>query len=153
MIFPLVKLRTRHVPGDGVFNGLGPPSAKPGATLWMLPFRADEEAGATSDGISMRPRRRCQPTPRTGQQRNRQRRSRRAGNPAAAKRPSSGAKKSTSSKRTLIAPKGDKRYVRRNAKGQFKDVVDVGRSLAADRRSKSKTTAKPGQGDRGDVQR
>ncbi|MBA2270451.1 MAG: hypothetical protein H0W20_07630 [Chthoniobacterales bacterium] len=53
----------------------------------------------------------------------------------------------------MIAPKGDKRYVRRNAKGQFKDVDDVGRSLAADRRSKSKTKAKPGQGDRGDVQR
>jgi hypothetical protein len=28
--------------------------------------------------------------------------------------------------------------------------VDVGRSLAADRRSRSKTVAKPGQGDRGD---
>ncbi len=57
-----------------------------------------------------------------------------------------------SGERETIAPKGDKRYVRRDAKGQFKDVVDVGRSLAADRRSKSKTKAKPGQGDRGDVQ-
>lgn len=66
----------------------------------------------------------------------------------------SGAKKSTTSKRTLIEPhKGDKRYVRRNAKGQFKDEVNVGRSLAADRRSKSKTEAKPGQGDRGDIAR
>jgi hypothetical protein len=36
---------------------------------------------------------------------------------------------SKTSKRTLIEPhKGDKRYVRRNKKGQFKDVVDVGRS-------------------------
>jgi hypothetical protein len=66
----------------------------------------------------------------------------------------SGAKKSASTKRTLIEPhKGDKRYVRRDAKGQFKDVVDVGRSLAADRRSKSKTKVKSGQGDRGDVAR
>ena len=66
----------------------------------------------------------------------------------------SGAQKSTTSKRTLIEPNpGDKRYVRRDVKGQFKDVVDVGRSLATDRRSKSKTKVKKGQGDRGDVAR
>lgn len=54
-------------------------------------------------------------------------------------------------KRELIEPhKGDKRYVRRNKKGEFKEVVDVGRSLAADRRSKSKTIVKAGQGDKGD---
>jgi hypothetical protein len=59
--------------------------------------------------------------------------------------------RSKTSKRTLIEPTpGDKRYVRRNKKGEFDKVVDVGRSLAADRRSKSKTKAKPGQGDRGD---
>jgi len=58
---------------------------------------------------------------------------------------------SKTSKRTLIEPTpGDKRYVRRNKKGEFNKVVDVGRSLAADRRSKSKTKAKPGQGDKGD---
>ena len=35
-------------------------------------------------------------------------------------------------KRELIEPhKGDKRYVRRNKKGEFKEVVDVGRSLSA----------------------
>lgn len=57
-------------------------------------------------------------------------------------------------KRELIEPhKGDKRYVRRNNKGHFKKEVDVGRSLAADRRSKSKTVAQPGQGDRGDRRR
>ena len=56
------------------------------------------------------------------------------------------------SKRELIEPHpGDKRYVRRNDEGQFmKDQVDVGRSLAADRRQQAKTSAKPGQGDRGD---
>ncbi len=59
--------------------------------------------------------------------------------------------RSKTSKRTLIEPTpGDKRYVRRNKKGEFNKVVDVGRSLAADRRSKSTTKAKPGQGDRGD---
>ncbi len=57
-------------------------------------------------------------------------------------------------KRELIEPTpGDKRYVRRDAKGQFDKVVDVGRSLAADRRSSSKTEVAPGQGDRGDVKR
>jgi hypothetical protein len=55
------------------------------------------------------------------------------------------------SKRELIEPNnGDKRFVRRDENGRFKDQVDVGRSLAADRRQKAKTTAKPGQGDRGD---
>jgi hypothetical protein len=56
--------------------------------------------------------------------------------------------------RTLIEPrKGDKRYVRRK-KGKFTSKqVDVGRSLAADRRSKSKTVAKKGEGDRGDQKR
>lgn len=57
----------------------------------------------------------------------------------------------SSSKRTLIEPHpGDKRYVRRNASGQFKESVDVGRSLSADRKRTSKTRAKAGQGDRGD---
>jgi hypothetical protein len=55
------------------------------------------------------------------------------------------------SKRELIEPhKGDKRYVRRDEKGRFKEVDDVGRSLAADRRQKAKTVAKKGQGDKGD---
>ena len=58
------------------------------------------------------------------------------------------------SKRELIEPHaGDKRYVRRDDQGQFNKVVDVGRSLAADRRSASKTEVDPGQGDRGDVRR
>jgi hypothetical protein len=56
--------------------------------------------------------------------------------------------------RQLIEPhEGDKRYVRRK-KGQFTSKqVNVGRSLAADRRSKSKTVAKKGEGDRGDQKR
>ena len=56
--------------------------------------------------------------------------------------------------RELIEPhKGDKRYVRRNTKGQFKEIDDVGRSLAADRRVKAKTVVKKGEGDRGDQRR
>lgn len=55
------------------------------------------------------------------------------------------------SKRELIEPNpGDKRYVRRDENGQFKESVDVGKSLAADRRQHSSTKAKKGQGDRGD---
>jgi len=58
-----------------------------------------------------------------------------------------------SSKRTLINTGRDKRYVRRDEKGQFKESDDVGRSLAADRRKKAKTVSKPGQGDKGDRRR
>ena len=54
-------------------------------------------------------------------------------------------------KRELIDTGKDKRYVKRNTDGTFSEVVDVGRSLAADRRSKSKTVAKPGYGDQGDL--
>jgi len=58
------------------------------------------------------------------------------------------------SKRTIIEPrKGDRRYVRRRKTGQFKKEVNVGRSLAADRRRKAKTKAAKGQGDRGDTKR
>ncbi len=57
-------------------------------------------------------------------------------------------------KRELIEPHpGDKRYVRRDAQGQFSESDDVGRSLAADRRQKARATVKPGQGDRGDRKR
>ena len=52
--------------------------------------------------------------------------------------------------RQLIEPHDDKRYVRRK-KGKFtRNQVSVGRSLAADRRSKAKTVVKNGEGDRGD---
>jgi hypothetical protein len=53
-------------------------------------------------------------------------------------------------KRELIDTGTDKRYVRRNASGQFKESDDVGRSLAQDRRRKAKTKSAKGQGDRGD---
>jgi hypothetical protein len=53
-------------------------------------------------------------------------------------------------KRELIDTGTDKRYVRRNKKGQFKESDDVGRSLSQDRRRHAKHDAKPGQGDRGD---
>ncbi|HYD73168.1 MAG TPA: hypothetical protein VEF55_08520 [Candidatus Binatia bacterium] len=52
--------------------------------------------------------------------------------------------------RELIDTGKDKRYVRRSKGGQFKESDDQGKSLAADRRKKSKTVAKKGEGDRGD---
>ena len=61
--------------------------------------------------------------------------------------------KKVSSKRELINTGTDKRYVRRDAQGQFKESDDVGRSLSADRRRKAKTVAGKGQGDKGDQKR
>jgi hypothetical protein len=58
-----------------------------------------------------------------------------------------------SSKRELIDTGKDKRYVRRDAKGRFDEVVDMGRSLAQERRQHSKNIVPPGQGDRGDQKR
>ena len=60
-----------------------------------------------------------------------------------------GAKKQ-GAKRKLVAPRGDKRYIRRGAKGRIKESDDVGRSLSQDRRKKAKAKAAPGQRDRGD---
>lgn len=57
-------------------------------------------------------------------------------------------------KRELIDTGTNKLYVRRNALGtSFKEVDDVGRSLAADRGRKAKTVARRGQGDKGDRRR
>lgn len=51
------------------------------------------------------------------------------------------------SKRELIDTGTDKRYVRRDGDGKFKESVDVGRSLSADKRQQAKSDAKPGEGD------
>jgi hypothetical protein len=60
--------------------------------------------------------------------------------------------KRATSRRELIEPtKGDKRYVRRNAKGEFNKVVDVGKSLSSDKRTTAKKKVPKGQGDRGDT--
>ena len=62
-------------------------------------------------------------------------------------------KKTTKTHRELIDTGTDKRFVRRDEKGQFEDVADVGRSLAQDRKQHAKTEVPPGQGDRGDQKR
>jgi len=59
-------------------------------------------------------------------------------------------KKRGSGKRELINTGRDKRFVRRDGEGQFKESDDVGRSLSQDRRRKAKTKVKSGYGDRGD---
>jgi hypothetical protein len=61
--------------------------------------------------------------------------------------------KSGSGKRELIKPNGDSRYVRRDAQGRFSESDDVGRSLSQDRKRQARSTAKSGQGDRGDRKR
>ena len=52
--------------------------------------------------------------------------------------------------RELIDTGTDKRYVRRDEEGRFKESDDVGRSLAADQRQHAKSKAKKGEGDKGD---
>ena len=71
---------------------------------------------------------------------------------SARKTTKSSSKKATkvSGRRELIAPRGDKRYVRRSKQGQFKESDDQGASLASDVRTKARTTVPSGQGDRGD---
>ncbi|MDQ1639126.1 MAG: hypothetical protein QOF62_2465 [Pyrinomonadaceae bacterium] len=60
------------------------------------------------------------------------------------------ANKAVDGKRELIDTGTDKRYVRRDDEGKFKESDDQGRSLAQDVKHKAKTTVKSGQGDRGD---
>ena len=63
------------------------------------------------------------------------------------------AKKKATSRRELIAPKGDKRFVRRTSAGTFGKTVAVGKSLSADARTTAKKKVPKGQGDRGDTRR
>lgn len=53
-------------------------------------------------------------------------------------------------KRELINTGTDKRYVRRDEDGKFKESDDVSHSLSADKRRNAENEAKPGQGDKGD---
>jgi hypothetical protein len=59
-------------------------------------------------------------------------------------------KPKTIAKRDLIAPRGDKRYIRRDEKGRINESDDQGRSHSRNRRRTAKTAVKPGRGDRGD---
>jgi hypothetical protein len=52
--------------------------------------------------------------------------------------------------RELIDTGTDKRFVRRDERGRFKESDDVGRSLGQDRRTPAQHETRKGQGDRGD---
>jgi hypothetical protein len=54
------------------------------------------------------------------------------------------------SERERIDTGTDSRYVRRDAKGQFTESDDVGRSQPRDKATSAETDAERGQGDRGD---
>ena len=58
--------------------------------------------------------------------------------------------KRKAAKRELINTGTDKRYVRRDSQGRFKESDDVGRSSAQDRKRQAKSKSARGQGDRGD---
>ena len=70
--------------------------------------------------------------------------------PASTRKAAPVAKKRSSGKRELIDTGRNKMYAKRGAKGRFKEMDDVGRSLGADRRRAAKKTAKSGYGDQGD---
>lgn len=63
------------------------------------------------------------------------------------------AERKNDSKRELIDTGTDKRFVRRDEKGRFDEVDDVGKSLSQDVRRHAENTVRPGQGDRGDQER
>ena len=52
--------------------------------------------------------------------------------------------------RELIDTGTDKRFVRRDSEGRFKESDDVGRSLAQDQKRQSSTKPRKGEGDKGD---
>jgi hypothetical protein len=67
---------------------------------------------------------------------------------AATKRPSKA--KRAGGKRDLVKAKNATSYAKRSTRGRFSELDEVGRSQKADRRTKAKTKAKSGFGDRGD---
>ena len=52
--------------------------------------------------------------------------------------------------RELIDTGSDKRYVRRDEDGKFKESDDVGRSSAVDQKRDAENRSKRGEGDKGD---
>ena len=70
-----------------------------------------------------------------------------------AKKAAKSAKKRSTSKRELIDTGGDKRYVKRTAKGRFKESDDVPRSLGAGQGKTARKKTKSGYGDQGDRKR
>lgn len=55
--------------------------------------------------------------------------------------------------RELIDTGTDKRFVRREERGRFREGDDLGKSLAQDIEKEAKTEVRSGQGDKGDRKR
>jgi hypothetical protein len=55
-----------------------------------------------------------------------------------------------SEKREQIDTGNDKRYVKRDSEGRFKESDDIGRSSVADRAKQAETEVGSGYGDQGD---
>ena len=62
------------------------------------------------------------------------------------------AKRSTA-RRELVDTGRNKMYAKRDAQGRFREMDDVSRSLAADRRSSASRPVASGHGDKGDRRR
>jgi hypothetical protein len=61
------------------------------------------------------------------------------------------AQRKPAGRRELVDTGSNKLFVRRNARGtSFEKVVDAGRSIARDKRTKARRKVASGQGDRGD---
>jgi hypothetical protein len=60
------------------------------------------------------------------------------------------AKKRSSSKRDLLRKRKGSGFAKRTAKGRFKEIDPVKRSLPSDRRKKAKRKVRSGYGDQGD---
>ena len=58
--------------------------------------------------------------------------------------------KRSSTRRELIDTGRNKMFAKRDARGQFREMDDVGRSLGSDRRTAAKTKSRRGYGDKGD---
>ena len=58
--------------------------------------------------------------------------------------------KRASTKRDLVKSRSGKSFAKRTAKGRFKEIDSVKRSLPSDRRKKAKRKVKSGYGDQGD---
>ena len=60
------------------------------------------------------------------------------------------AKKKTSQKRDTVKARSATMYAKRDEQGEFREMDEQGRSLAADRRQRAKRTVASGYGDQGD---
>lgn len=57
------------------------------------------------------------------------------------------------SKRDVITIQGKSHYAQRDARGRFIDITNVGDSIQADRRKRTRKHVKPGHGHEGDLPR